>query len=165
MKKSFKLFLVIYLIVLLYHASHLAFDSWIPIVVFSTALLLALFAHFRAGYSTILLLGIHMGIEWHGHVTHGILSYSANELVLYGLHAALDTILLTHELREHFPKRAYLILSIIGSGLILLLIHAGVNPSTNVHMHDSFLEYLVLGGITGCTIFHLFKNKRIQPTG
>ena len=161
--KFFKGFLVVYLIALIYHIASLHFGSPLTIAGFAIGIVLALFAHMRGGYGTIVLLVIHMTIEWSEYAQHG--SYSAREYVFYGFHTALDFVFLWQETKMHLPRFKYFVMGAVTIGLVMLFVYIS-RTALGVQSESVFIgglvEPLVLGGILGCTLSHLFEKKKIH---
>lgn len=169
--KFFKVFLLIYLAFLLYHASELKLDSWLAIVGLSTGIALAIVAHMRHGYGTIILLLVHMTIEWSEYASYGS-HYSSKEMLFYGLHVVLDFAFLWQEAKTHLPRFRYYIMGSVAVGVLMLFVIVSQNAPAayvygmqfvhqNEHAHESSLfETVVIGGILGCTLSHLLRKKK-----
>lgn len=156
---SFRAFLVIYLCFLIYHTIHIEFVSWIQIVALCIGFILALIAHSRQGYATVLLLLLHMAIEWSEYAQHTT-PYSEKELLFYGIHILLDVVFLWQELGAHMSQVKWKILG--GATLILIAVtlYSSFNTVTLYSETTSIVfEMLVIGGIFGCTLTHLFQRK------
>ena len=118
MKKSlhylFIVFLFIYALFIGWHAREI---TWIvsTTTLFICGITLAFFAHARKNYLTILILLVHMGIEWF-EWSHQKLSFTQE---LFNLaHAAMDITFLSHELRVHVCRQeAYSCRCVSSTGL------------------------------------------------
>lgn len=172
--KFFKIFLVIYLAFLLYHASGIEFTSPLTVIGLITGVALAIVAHMRHGYGTIILLLIHMGIEWSEYTHHGF-HYSKNDIVFYALHTVLDFIFLWQEAKTHLTKFRYVIMGSTTLVIIILVLTTNheISPAQMFTMkylpHDhehglSMFETIVIGGILGCTLSHLFRKKKMPQS-
>jgi len=167
--KFFKAFLLVYLLFLLYHASHLEWKSWLAILGLISGITLAIVAHMRRGYGTLILLTIHMTIEWSEYAKHGT-RYSGREILFYGTHTILDFTFLWHEVRTHLTKFRYIIMGSIAIGLITLFLcinHTepqpngfGIIEGYKNMQGSNIIEAVVIGGILGCTLSHLFARKK-----
>ncbi len=164
----FKIFLVIYAGLLIFHASHVEWNL-LNIIGLSAGLLLAYFAHAKKGFLTLLLLAVHMSIEWAHHFEFG-LTYSAGELALHGIHAIFDGVFLVAEWKHHRESALKAVLAGILIGVLSLFILGGhESHEEEVHIDESEenheentgfpFESLVIGGILGCVATHLFEKK------
>jgi hypothetical protein len=161
-KPFFRIFLVVYFLFLIYHATSIHFDSWIPVTALGIGILLSIMAHMRHGYGTIVLLLIHIILEWIEYTQHRH-TFTEKELIFYTIHSVLDYIFLWEEVRTHARKWKYA----LGGSLVLLylLIHmsGNVTATHNEHEHESSsIEVLVIGGMLGCTTFHLFLKRKVH---
>ncbi len=163
----FKIFLVLYIVVLGIHAKNIDWTVLSGIALLS-GVLLAYFAHARKGFVTILLLAVHMTIEWSQHVSVG-LSYTTGELIFHGIHALFDIVFLVSEFKRHSHNALKAILAGILVGLLSLLLlgnHKHVETSEETHHaeseeHTEFpFDALIMGGILGCAVTHLFERRR-----
>jgi hypothetical protein len=169
-EKFFKLFLVVYLVFLLAHASLLSWTSPIVFISACVGFTIALLAHARFGLVTIVLLLIHMGLEWREYAAHGW-HFSLFEIILYVIHICLDFIFLYQELTIHMKKfRTH---SLIGVVVFLGIISIAYYefPPINLaeqeihhshgHSHDddSPVKPFILGGMLGCVLYHLRKKE------
>ncbi len=159
--KFFRGFLVVYLFFLVYHITGLHFGSSLTITGLAIGMILALFAHMRGGYGTIILLVIHMAIEWSEYAHHG--TYSVKEYLFYGFHTMLDFVFLWQETKMHLARFRYLVMGAVATGLTTLFVYVSwTTPGTQSEstLVANLVEPLVLGGILGCTLSHLFERKR-----
>lgn len=163
----FKIFLVLYIIVLGIHAKNIDWTILSGIALLS-GILLAYFAHARKGFVTILLLAVHMTIEWSQHISVGA-SYTTGELVFHSIHALFDIVFLVSEFRRHSHNalKAILVGILVGTlSLLLLGNHEHAEPSEETHSaeseeHTEFpFEALIMGGILGCAVTHLFEKRK-----
>jgi len=165
-KVFFGVFLAIYLVVLGKHA--ISDLSWFMFFGF----IVAIFAHARANIITLILLSLHMGIEWYGFGK----VYPEIPLILLG-HVVLDFIFLHHEVKVHIKKYIWPILGVVTILLIVIFFigmentHEGLEQHLH-HVHGpechhghehNFLHDFTLGGVIGCvlshTYFHFVKEK------
>lgn len=159
-----RVFLVAYIVLLL---SHLFSEAHGMSFLGGGALLLgiaiALYAHTRSGLFLFVLLCIHMSIEWFGHGLHHF------EFVWPGsayaiLHVAFDVTFLFVLARTEWPRTHATVFSLTLVGLALLSIIAMQFTAEVPHTHEShdfeLLEFLIFGGILGCTAFHLLRPLR-----
>ncbi len=172
----FKFFLGIYAIFLLSHISSLELGS-VPVMAAITAgLVIALAAHARHSYGTIVLLVIHMILEWSYHAERWW-AYDTRELALYGMHTILDCTFLWIESRAHF-RRYYPLFLVSVAVVIGIVVKMNYQPAPisplwrelaknglmHAHTHVGILGPLVLGGIVGCVFSHLMTRARaIDP--
>ena len=171
----FKVFLVAYIVFLFIHARSLEWTNF-AILGFLFGLLLAYFAHARKGFLTILLLAVHMSIEWFHHVKFGAL-YSLNEIVLNGIHAIFDFVFLASEWKRHSKNALVAVLAGVSIGLVSIFIigvhdHRNKNQLeeslTETRMHEDENEHesefpfeaIIMGGILGCAITHLVERRK-----
>ena len=168
----FKIFLIVYAGILIFHASHMEWNFLNTVGLFA-GLLLAYFAHARKGFVTILLLAVHMSIEWSHHFEFG-LTYSAGELALHGVHAIFDFVFLVAEWKHHRKGALKAVLAGVMIGVLSLFILGGHSHEDEVHADESEEEHeehadfpfesLVVGGILGCVFTHLLEKKREPKT-
>lgn len=152
-EKFFKAFLAIYAVLLVLHAWNELDWGILTASSLLAGLLLAFFAHQKKGYVTILLLAIHMTIEWSHHLSFGA-SYSASEFILQGIHAVFDIVFLVGEFRRH-KKGAIpaIIVGVISALFIVSFFPEGEESAVFP------IEAVILGGILGCVGAHLFEKK------
>ena len=156
----FRVFLLVYLLVLVYHATDLQWNSWLTVFGLASGIVLALIAHLRHGYGMIVLLLIHMAIEWSEYGQQGA-GYSAKEIVFYCIHTVLDFTFLWQEVRSHLEKFKYAVMIGITALLAVIFIAQYQPHPTVIETHSSnALEAIVIGGILGCTLSHIFMKKR-----
>lgn len=157
------LFLITYGAVSLLHIINTPLgESYIfTLIAFIVGFILAIISHTRHGYETIILLLTHMSLEWWQHAQL-IMSYTKNDLLLHGIHAALDTVLLVEE-SHHFKQRKVFLVC-VAAGLIALIIISAISGSHHhemiEHSHSmttTLIEALVTGGIIGCILSHLYR--------
>jgi hypothetical protein len=159
-EKIFKAFLVAYALLLVLHTIGLEWNI-LTIISLASGLLLAFFAHAKKGYVTILLLAIHMTIEWSHHISHG-LTYGVREIALHGIHTIFDFVFLVGEWKRH--KKGAIPAIIVGIAIALSVLfffadnHAHDDIDEDDHARFPF-EALVIGGILGCVGSHLFERK------
>lgn len=142
----FKIFLVVYAGLLIFHASHMEWN-FLNAVGLSAGLLLAYFAHARKGFVTILLLAVHMSIEWAHHFEFG-LTYTAGELALHGTHVIFDGVFLVTEWKRHRKGALKAVLAGVMIGVLSLFIlgghghhkdevHTDLSLETSEEIHDN----------------------------
>src|SRR5574344_1909445 len=96
-KYLFIAFLFLYSFSMVEHALHLDLNIS-NVVLFALGLILALFAHAKQNYITVILLLVHMSIEWFEWSQTGFILST----FLFSLgHVAMDFIFLSHELSVH----------------------------------------------------------------
>lgn len=157
-KYLFVAFLFLYAFTMVEHALHLDLNIS-NIVLFALGLVLALFAHAKQNYITVILLLVHMSIEW--------FEWSQTEFILstflFSLgHVAMDFIFLSHELSVHMKKHKTKILAFTSVFLVLLFIVgkfflsgiAGIEPIVEL------FEPFVMAGVLGCVSSHLFYHLK-----
>ncbi len=155
----FKLFLFLYLLVLVYHAIELNFNSCIAVIVLMSGIVLAIFAHMKHGYRTIILLVIHMCMEWFEYAHSGS-TYTKKEILFYGLHTGMDITFLWQEAKTHLPRFRYHVMIFVIIGLAIVFLVAHNTDTTKTHSSHYLFEIVVIGGILGCTLSHLFTPKK-----
>jgi hypothetical protein len=173
--KFFKVFLLLIIAAYSYfHASLLEDISWLQSTVLLGGFIFAVFAHTKSGYLMIILLLVHMGIEWTGYVTHGI--HSNEELVTYIPHVVVDFGMLWvagNEVVERRPRfRPYVrygigvLVSALAVVFVLVQQHNRSVQGFEIHLTHShtheptILELLVIGMFIGCTLSHIAIQKR-----
>jgi hypothetical protein len=166
-RESFRIFLLVYTGFLLWHARELDWGTPLTWLAVGSGLLLAGFAHRRNDVSTIVLLAIHMGIEWYSYAEHGA-HFSGSETMLQLVHTALDLVFLWVEVRTHLSAYRYRVFfGIIASLCVLFMFNYSASPyegfATTLTLphehHDSLLEAMVIGGILGCSLSHLLRKR------
>ena len=171
----FRCFLVLYLGSLFLHLSHLDWSAAGTLIGFIIGLLVAFFAHQKNGTLALVLLLVHMSVEWHGHALHHA-HYTPKEVWLYGIHAFFDLAFLFFITKECFGAYAQLVsLPLIGYLALLtwLTIPSQEQGASTLqsftetritlpHDHSSphSIEQLLLGGMIGCVIAHLLSKRR-----
>ncbi|MDQ5883354.1 MAG: hypothetical protein QG654_267 [Patescibacteria group bacterium] len=166
----FKIFLVIYAGLLIFHATKMDWGL-ISFIGLASGLVLAYFAHAKKGFLTLLLLAVHMSIEWSHHFEFG-LTYSAGELALHGIHAIFDGVFLVAEWKHHRKGALKAVLAGALIGVLSLMILGGHGHEDEVHTDESSEEHseeagfpfesLVIGGILGCVATHLLEKKNTK---
>lgn len=155
----FKLFLIIYIGFLSYHALELDFNA-VTISGILIGLFIAFASHLKHGNAAILLLLAHIVIEWVHYAKSGF-NYSSKELAFNGVHAILDFILLYQESKLHLRKYLYQIFFgiLIAIGAIIIFTPKEIHEEVS-HNESSFpFEAVVTGGILGCALSHLISKK------
>ncbi len=121
------------------------------IFLFILGLALAYIAHTRSNYIVIMVLVLHMGIEW-TEWSHEI--QSPTQIVFNGIHAAMDFIFLSHELRVHAKQYRKLVIFSV-AGLLVIIFISGHYVSMGTQIIHGF-EPFVVGGVLGCIFSHLY---------
>lgn len=109
-----------------------------------------------------------MLIEWYHHALHSN-HYTTGEFFFHGVHALLDAVFLYVEAKEHYAKYAFPALVTIAGVIAMVFVtnYVPAQPSFTgavkglPHNHDGgFLHHLMIGGILGCVLSHLFLAPR-----
>ncbi len=155
----FKIFLIAYGTLLTSHMLEMQFGSWQVVVVMFTGLVAALFAHKGHGQLPSWFLVAHMMIEWQYHAAHGN-NYAGNEIAFHLVHVFMDMGFLFVEAKAHYKKQAPFFILFVLALLISVFIYSYAGgPSTHEHT-DSLLSYLIMGGLLGYVMSHLFSLKK-----
>jgi hypothetical protein len=172
---AFKTFLALYAVLLVIHTAKLEWGLLVFIALVS-GLLLAYFAHAKKGFLTLLLLAVHMSIEWSHHFEFG-LAYTTGEYFLHGTHVVFDGVFLVAEWKRHSKNALKAVLAGVFIGVLSLMILGGhdhheqysyvsgvetitCEHGSEEHEHTQFpFEALVIGGILGCVATHLLEKK------
>jgi threonine/homoserine efflux transporter RhtA len=155
----FKGFLLLYSIVLIFHALELPWSIAIAFEVLG-GIALALFAHLRKSHLTLIFLVIHMVIEW---IEYGsqVGHYSIREIVFYGIHTSLDFIFLWQEAKMHLFKYRNVLTVGVFVGLLIMFFYVRSSSITMQGHPSSGIEAVVLGGIFGCLCSHLLQKRSL----
>lgn len=158
--KFFKIFLLIYAGFLVFHALQMV---WTPLAVLGAlvGLTLAIVAHLRHSYATLILLMVHMALEWTEYAQSGF-AYSGREVAFYVVHVLLDAAFFWQEAKNHLFRFRYLAAAsaIVGLSLIAFLAY---NPTPAIEEEKESavpVEAAVIGGILGCTMSHLLSKRK-----
>lgn len=166
---ALRLFLGAYLALLLMHISSELYEvSATGIVALVIGIGIALYAHTRSGILLYVLLCIHMAIEWIG---YGIAGWhfdtpdGAFSLIHLGFDVVFLFILGRMAWGARYVRRVFATLGGLGviSAIAYGVAHdaaSGVAQTVDEHAHAFSLgpiEFLVLGGILGCTLYHFVK--------
>lgn len=151
-------FLFFYAFTMIRHTLHLEFE--LPIIIlFLLGLSLAIFAHARQNYFTIILLLLHMSIEW--------FEWSQTTFTLGGIllslgHIAMDFIFLSHELSAHMKMHKKKILTFVSVFLVAIfgIGYFFLREATGIEGVVEIVEPFVVGGVLGCIFSHLFYHFR-----
>lgn len=165
----FKYFLVVYLGALLSHSFSIEFDSWVPLLSLTMGFGFALVAHTNNGVITVVLLLIHMGLEWTEYAKHSM-HFSTPEIAMHTVHATMDFIFLYKELETHTKGLRTVVISSAMFVLATVIIVGSEGRESNpymmiAHSHNHHkrnngpIEPFVTGGMLGCVIYHLRKQK------
>lgn len=154
----FVAFLFFYAFTMLKHTFHLDFNLQI-VLLFLAGLALAIFSHARKNSIAVILLLVHMGIEW--------FEWSQKEFVLSALlftlgHVAMDFIFLSHELSAHMKEykkkiltfTSIFLVAIFGVGYFFLRDVSGIDTVVEI------VEPFVIGGVLGCVSSHIFYHLK-----
>ncbi len=160
---ALRAFLGAYLLLLLWHvAGEFQESSIASLFALTLGLAVAIYAHSRSGLLLYALLCLHMAIEWAGYGVSGW-AFSWPDSGFDMVHLAFDVAFLTMLARTAWDTRWLVPLVSTLAGLASLSgiawLAAGGNgipegPSLQ------FAEFLILGGIFGCTGYHLFRPFR-----
>lgn len=158
--KFFKIFLLIYAGFLVFHALQMV---WSPLAVLGAlvGLALAIVAHLRHSYATVILLVVHMGIEWIEYSQSGF-SYSNREMAFYIVHVLLDAVFFWQEAKSHLFRFRYLASFGVVVGLLGLSAWFYIPTPIEISEQESVVpvEAAVIGGILGCTFSHLLSKRK-----
>ncbi|MCX6756589.1 MAG: hypothetical protein NTW35_00340 [Candidatus Nomurabacteria bacterium] len=175
----FKVFLIIYGGFLLVHVWGIGFDSWLLLAGLLGGMAVALVAHKGHGYLPSVFLVGHMLIEWYHHALDGN-HYDGSEIAFHGIHALLDMVFLYVEAKEHFGKYALPFLGVVVTIIVSIfafnyvpapstftishLVNQALEMQKDIGEHHShgggILHYVVIGGMLGCVLSHLFLAPR-----
>lgn len=171
-RKFFTLFLFVYVSFLIFHSFSLSWDSPIVPLLLGVGFLVAVLAHTRYGILTIVLLLVHMILEWIEYARHGW-HFSKGEIVLHTVHVCLDLVFLRQELKVHLKRFRVLSFTVVIIGLVIVFALNYQSPQnhlltqaihghghTHAHGNSSLVEPFVLGGMFGCILYHLKKKKQ-----
>jgi hypothetical protein len=159
--KFFKIFLLIYAGFLVFHALQMV---WTPLAILGAlvGLALAIVAHLRHSYATVILLVVHMGIEWIEYAQSGF-GYSNREMAFYIVHVLLDAVFFWQEAKSHLFRFRYLASAGVVIGLLALSAWFYI-PVSNIEISEKEnavpVEAAVIGGILGCTFSHLLSKRK-----
>jgi len=186
--KLFSIFLVVYFLAIFFHTLQ---EEGFTSLFFYLGIGLAVFAHAKRNWITIMLLFLHMAIEWY--VWGDTFSWEIKNNSFMIVHIVMDFIFLAHEIKVHIRKNYSLIMFGIIFSLICLFSYSRVEKikqekiestkpksfgqmyltqhKENHHKHDHenerglLLHLFALGGVLGCVgshmYYHVFKEKRI----
>lgn len=158
LKQFFIFYLIFYFIFLVFHAF-----SEISLILFF-GIGVAILAHTRKSLISLILLFVHMSIEW---FEWGLQIFVLGIFLLNVLHAIMDFTFLNHEIKIHFRKiNSFLFISPI---LIVLVFLYNFSSYTRVDLDMlETLHSFVLGGVIGCVgshlVFHFTKEKQIKKS-
>lgn len=155
----FLAFLVVYFFIMLSHIEELSL-SLTTVIFFVAGLSLAIFAHSRKNYITIILLVVHMSIEWFEWSQVGFSTTGGTFVNI--IHILMDFIFLSHELSAHLKKYRYLLLTVVVIVLsaIFSLSKYFLAGGDLVEMIIPYVNPFVIGGILGCVGSHLAFHVR-----
>lgn len=160
---ALRVFLGIYIGLLSYHLVSESHElTGIAIGALLLGIVIAVYAHTRTGWVLYALLFVHMAVEWIGHGLHDW-DFSWPESALELTHLAFDICFLFVLARAQW-KQAY-----IPIFLVTVAVLAGLSSTATLFLHAShdshgieigILEFLILGGILGCSAFHLIHPPK-----
>ncbi len=148
--RLFIIFLFIYALLIIVHVLEIHWTLQVAII-FACGLLLALIAHAKNNYIVIIILILHMGIEWI-EWSHEILRWQ--QIIFNAIHAVMDFVFLSHELKVHARQYRKIIISGV-LGLLMLILASGRYIQIGERMITN-LEPFVIGGVLGCVLSHLY---------
>ena len=153
MRMLHKLFIVFLCIYALFVVMHILQINWTPQItlLFICGLALAFIAHAKNNYIVIIILILHMGIEWI-EWSHEILRWQ--QIIFNAIHAVMDFVFLSHELKVHARQYRKIIISGV-LGLLMLILASGRYIQIGERMINN-LEPFVIGGVLGCVLSHLY---------
>lgn len=160
----FLIFLVVYFLVMLGHIFKLTLNLS-TIVFFLAGLSLAIFAHARKNYITIILLVAHMSIEW---FEWSQIGFSATGGTTWNIiHILMDFVFLYHELSVHIRKYKNRLTGLALLTLVGIFYFSSHFLSESQVMSDvvELVEPFVIAGILGCVGSHLFHHLRHLKIG
>jgi len=100
-----------------------------------------------------------MTIEWSEYAQHTS-PYSEKELLFYGIHILLDIVFLWQELGAHMSKVKWKVIGGVSLTIAAIVSYSSYSSLTFYSESTSILfEMLVIGGIYGCTLSHLFTKR------
>ncbi len=152
----FLAFLIFYFITMLLHAREIDINLF-GITLFILGIILAILAHAKKNYITIVLILVHMSIEW---FEWSQSSFSISEAILNFGHILMDFVFLTHELTAHLRKHRYKILATVSFILISIFGFSKYFLTGNETVENivTTIEPFVIGGVLGCISSHLFYH-------
>lgn len=164
-EKIFLIFLIVYFLIMLNHIRELSFN-FSTLIIFFLGLALAIFAHSKRNYITIILLVIHMSIEW---FEWSQLGFSATGGTMVNIiHILMDFVFLSHELSSHVKKYKFGLLTLVSIVLISIFSFSKYFLGDNI-LIDELVNYVnpfVIAGILGCVgshlLIHLKANFKLE---
>ena len=150
LQRSFVVFLGIYAVFIGFHLAEIV---WVPLTTlfFVCGFSLALLAHARKNYFTIAILAVHMAIEW---FEWSQKEMTAREILFNCIHATMDCIFLSHELKVHLRRyRTIALISLTGL-LAVIFLFGRLHPIETGSLKN--LEPFVIGGVLGCVLSHIY---------
>lgn len=155
-KTFFVIFLIFYMGTIVAHSIKIEHDI-LPFTFLLAGVFLSIFAHAKRNYITVILLALHMSIEW---FEWSQKSMSIETGLLNFLHVIMDFIFLWHELSAHVKKHRMRVISSILVFLIIIFIfgYKVVSISEDVFR---YMEPFVIGGVFGCISSHLYYHLKI----
>ncbi len=154
-----RLFLVVYLGVLLVHTYELGI-SWRIAPFLLIGFFLAIVSHRTNHVISLLFLVAHMTIEALEYATQGT-SFTALVVLWVAVHVGMDGIFLWGEVKRHFYQVRYQMWSTIALGVVCvyLFVPRVAALSHAVGQHQAITEFLVIGGVIGCVLSHIIPTK------
>ena len=154
MKKLLRRLGIVFLVVYaLFVGMHVLEIRWSPqiTILFTIGLTMAVIAHTKRNYIVVIILILHMGIEWM-EWSHKILD--RQQIVFNVMHAVMDFVFLWHELKVHAQQYRNIIISGVMGLLTVIFISGQYIPiGTQIICN---LEPFVIGGVLGCIMSHLY---------
>ena len=154
MKKYLRhLFIIFLFAYLLFIGLHLFKINWNlqTFLLFFSGGALALLAHARKNYITVAILILHMCIEWFEWSEEKLTMY---QIIFNCLHATMDFVFLSHELKVHVKQYRKTILITLFVMLIAIFVF-GHNIPIEIGSLEK-LEPIVIGGVLGCILSHIY---------
>lgn len=157
-KNLFIVFLLFYFFTMLIHIGELD-KNLLTLFLFIAGLVLALFAHAKKNYVTVILLVLHMSIEW---FEWSQMHFSIFNTLFNMGHVLMDFVFLSHELTAHAKKYRYQILFGVSIFLITVFGFSRFFLSDILQVESSLamVEPFVVGGVIGCVSSHLFYHLK-----
>jgi hypothetical protein len=119
--RFFSAFLAIYFLAILFHAIE---ENSFTSLFFYLGIALAIFAHAKRNWMTILILFLHMAIEWFAWGNSFSWEIKNNTFMI--IHVIMDFIFLSHEIKVHIKKNYYLIMFGVFFSLVSLFSYSRI---------------------------------------
>jgi glucose-6-phosphate-specific signal transduction histidine kinase len=147
-------FLFVYTLFILSHIRQIAWTRATTLL-FLGGLSIALLAHAKRNYFTVILLVIHMVIEWFEWSQE---TFVLRKYLLGVLHALMDFTFLSHEVNVHLKKHQRVVIT----GVIVTLLSIfcfGRSMKINIETIEE-VEPFVIGGVLGCVVSHIYFHLK-----